>query len=78
MENYFGWLQKNMSASPWGNADLNKKLWQYTTQNVSAGFEFAQKLGQAKNLQDVVRLQTEFAHRQFSSFNELAKNLSKE
>jgi hypothetical protein len=76
MENYFGWLQKTMSASPWGNADLNKKLLQCTTQNISAGFEFMQKLSQAKNLQDVVRLQTEFAQMQFGSCNEWAKNLS--
>jgi hypothetical protein len=41
MENYFGWLQKTMSASPWGNADLNKTLLQYTAQNISASFEFA-------------------------------------
>jgi hypothetical protein len=26
MKNYFGWLQSAMSAAPWGNTDLNKKL----------------------------------------------------
>ena len=38
MENYFGWLQQTMSASPWGSTDLNKKLLRYATENVSAVF----------------------------------------
>jgi hypothetical protein len=29
METYFNWLQNTMSASPWTNADLNKKLLSY-------------------------------------------------
>jgi hypothetical protein len=36
MENYFQWLQNAMSASPWGNAELNKKLLSYATENVTA------------------------------------------
>ena len=75
-ENYLNWVQKTMAGSPWGNTDFSKKLVEYTTQNVSATFEFVQRLGQAKNFQDVVRLQTEFVETQFGSFNEQAKNLS--
>ena len=26
MEDYFGWLQKTMTASPWSNIDLNKNF----------------------------------------------------
>jgi hypothetical protein len=33
MENYFNWLQNYMSASPWSNVDLNKKLMNYATDN---------------------------------------------
>ena len=76
MENYFGWLQKTVSASPWGNTDFSKKLIEYTTQNMSAAFEFVQRLSQAKNFEDVVKLQTEFMETQFGSFSEQAKNLS--
>jgi hypothetical protein len=60
MENYFGWLQKAMSTSPRSNIDLNVKLLDYATQNVAATFVFVQKLGQAKNFQEVVKIQTEF------------------
>ena len=75
-ENYLSWVQRTMAGSPWGNTDFSKKLVEYTTQNVNASFEFVQRLSQAKNFQDVVRLQTEFVEAQFGSFNEQAKNLN--
>jgi hypothetical protein len=74
-ENYFKWLQTTMSASPWGNTDLNKKLLSYATENVSAAFGLVQRLSQAKNLEDVVKIQTEFMTAQMNSFNEQAKNI---
>ena len=73
MENYFGWLQKSMSALPWTNTNLDRILLAYATQNVTATFAFVQKLSQAKNFQDVVRIQTEFMNAQLNSFNDQAK-----
>jgi hypothetical protein len=64
-----------MSASPWGSTDLNRKLLSYATENVTAAFTFVQKLSQAKNLQDVVEIQTEFVQMQMNSFNKRAKEL---
>jgi hypothetical protein len=75
MGNYFGRLQNAISAPPWGNTDLNKKLLSYATENVSNAFGFVQKLSQAKNLEDVVKIQTEFMTAQFSSCNEQARNI---
>jgi hypothetical protein len=68
MVNYFGWLQNNMSASTWGMS--------YATENVIAAFTFVRKLSQAKDLQDVVTIQTEFVQMQVDMFNERAKELS--
>jgi hypothetical protein len=76
MENYVSWVQKTMADSPWGNTEFSKKLVEYTNQNVNATFEFVQRLGQAKDFQDVVKLQSEFWETQLGSFNEQAKNLS--
>jgi hypothetical protein len=73
MENYFSWLQKTMSAFPWSNTNLNRILLSHATQNVTATFAFVQKLSQAKNFQDVVKIQTEFMGTQMNSFNEQAK-----
>jgi hypothetical protein len=73
MENYFCWLQMAMPMFPWGNTNLNRILLQNATQNVSATFAFVQKLSQAKNFQDVVKIQTEFMETQMNSFNDQAK-----
>ena len=73
--NYFGWLQNAMQASPWGNTDLNRKLMSYATETTIAPLSVAQKLSQAKNLEDVVKIQSEFMTAQFNSFNEQAKDL---
>lgn len=76
MENYLDFFQKNMSASPWAGAELNKKVADYTQQNIATAFGFAQKLTQAKDLQDLVRIQTEFLQTQMKSLTEQAKDLS--
>ena len=76
MENYFSWLQKNMSELPWSNTNLNRVLLSNATQNVTATFAFVQKLSQANNFQDVVKIQTEFMETQMNSFNKQAKILS--
>ena len=73
--NYFSWLQNAMQASPWGNTDLNKKLMSYATETFTAPLAFAQKLSQARNLEDVVKIQTEFVRAQTDSFNEHAKEI---
>jgi hypothetical protein len=76
MENYFGWLQKTMSTFPWSNTNLNRILLSNATQNITATFAFVQKISQAKNFQEAVKIQTEFMEAQMNSFNEQAKVLS--
>ena len=74
-QDYFSWLQKTMSV-PWSNTNLNRILLSNATQNVSATFAFVQKLSQAKNFEEVVKIQTEFMQTQMNSFNDQAKILS--
>ena len=47
----------------------------YATETFSAPLSFVQKLSQAKNFEDVVKIQTEFIKAQTDSFNEHAKEL---
>ena len=75
MESYVNWLQKTMSASPWTNVGLNEKLLSYATDNVTAAVGLVEKLSHAKNLEDVVKIQTEFMSQQLASFNEQTKTL---
>ena len=75
MENYLNWLQNTMSASPWTNVDVNKKLLSYATDNVTAAVGLVEKLSHAKNLEDVVKIQTEFVSKQLGSLNEQTKTI---
>jgi hypothetical protein len=75
METYVSWLQNAMSASPWSNIDLNTKLLNYATENVTAAVELVQKFSQAKNLEDVMKIQTEFVSKQLDSLNEQTKTI---
>jgi hypothetical protein len=75
MENYSQWLQTAMSASPWGNTELNKKLLSYATENVTTAVGLVQKLSQAKKLEDVVKIQTDFVSKQMISFNEQTRTI---
>lgn len=75
MGNYFSWLQNAMSASPWANVELNRKLMSYATESVSAYADHTQRLSQAKNLEDAAKIQTEFVQAQMELFNQRAKEL---
>jgi hypothetical protein len=75
METYVNWLQNAMSASPWSNVHLNKKLFTYATDNVTAAVGLVEKLSHAKNIEDVVKIQTEFVSKQLGSLNEQTKTI---
>jgi hypothetical protein len=74
-ETYFAWLQNAMSVFPWSNVDLNRKLLSHATENVTAAVSFMQQLSQAKNLEDVIKIQTEFVENQTKYFSEQAKTV---
>src|SRR5947208_11357870 len=74
MENYFNWLHSAILASPWSN-DLNKKLLSYATENVTAAVALVEKLSKAKDVEQVVKIQTEFMSQQLNSFTEQTKTI---
>jgi hypothetical protein len=74
MQNYFDWLHNAILASPWSN-NLNKKLLSYATENVTAAVGLVQKLSQAKDVEQVVKIQTEFMSQQLNAFNEQTKTI---
>jgi hypothetical protein len=74
MENYFNWLHNAILTSPWSN-DLNKKFLTYATENVTAAVGLVQKLSQAKDVEQVVKIQTEFMSQQLNAFNEQTKTI---
>jgi hypothetical protein len=75
MQNYLNFLQASLSASPWANTELNKKLAGYAQRNVDTAFQIAQQLTEARDLQDLVRIQTEYFQAQLKALTEQAKDL---
>jgi hypothetical protein len=76
METYVKWLENTMSTSPWSNVDFNKRLLNYATDNVTAAVGLVEKLSHAKNLEEVVKIQTEFMSQQLNSFTEQTKTIT--
>jgi phasin len=62
-------------AAQAGARDINDKAMSYAEHNVAAAFDFAQKIVRANNVQDLVRLQTEFVQAQMQALNEQARDL---
>jgi polyhydroxyalkanoate synthesis regulator protein len=69
MDNYIGFLQNICSP------DLTEKMQTYTARNISASTECVRKLSQAKDFQEVFRIQTEFMQTQMNTFAEQARSL---
>ena len=55
---------------------LHQKVVGFSERNVAASFEFAQKLLQAKDGEEVMRLHAEFAKAQIETLTEQAKDLT--
>ena len=75
MENYLKFFQQSMSASPWAQTDIAKKLTSYAEQNVASAIGHAQNLTKAKDAQELVRIQTEFFQTQLKALTDQAKDL---
>jgi hypothetical protein len=65
-DDYFGLMQNAFSFSSMGGTVLAEKMRSYAEQNISAASNFVHKLSQAKDFQDIVRIQTEYVQTQFS------------
>ena len=59
-EEYFGLLEKGLSSSPLPIADQAKQFCNFMQRNVTATFDLGDKLSQAKDMQDALKLQSEF------------------
>ena len=62
--NYFQFVEKSISASPLGATDRTKAFRSYLERSVAASFELSDKILRAKDLQDALRIQTEFFQKQ--------------
>jgi hypothetical protein len=65
--NYYNLIERVVAALPW-LVDFNKKMQSYFEQDFAAALEFAHELRQAKDMQDFVRIQSEYIQKRFQSF----------
>ena len=73
---YLQFFQRAVPGDVIGGSELSNKILGYAERNVASAFEFAQKLAQVRDVQDLVRLQMEFIQAQMQAMTEQAKDLS--
>ena len=71
LQSFKGFIPDNVM----GGSALSDKILSYAERNVASAFEFAQRLAQVKNVQDIFMLQTEFMRAQMQAMAEQAKDL---
>jgi hypothetical protein len=75
-DTYFDFLHRTISSFPSGGTEFGEKLKSFAEKNVAATHQFIQQLSQAKDFQDVLRMQTEFMQTQMQAFAEQATSLA--
>jgi hypothetical protein len=75
MESYAELFQKTMKASPLFDADLNKRTNTYIQKNISAANEFIKKLSEARDVQSLWRIESDFMQTQWNNYIEQMKDL---
>ncbi len=68
-------FEDRLKASQVGAQGISKKAMNFAERNVLSAFEFAQKIVQAKDIQELVRMQTEFVQSQMQVLSEQVKDL---
>ncbi len=70
-----GSMEKSAESVQANTRELGRKAMGFAEDNVNASLDFIQKLVSARDVQEVVRLQTEFAQAQMKNLAEQAKSL---
>ncbi len=68
-------LEGQAAAVRKGSEDVRQRAMAFAEQNVTASFEFAHRLVRAKDLQEVIALQTEYVKAQIKTLTDQAKEL---
>ena len=77
VDSYLNLLQKTISSYPSGGTELGEKLKDYVEKNIAAARDYMRKLSQAKDFQDVIRIQTELMQSQLRHLASKLKALAK-
>jgi phasin len=73
---FFDAAGKSMATIPGAGTDVSKQALTFTEQNMKAAFEHARKLVHATDLQEAMRIQSEFLRTQFTNAGEHMREIS--
>jgi hypothetical protein len=71
------WISAPSEAMTSGFQAVQERAVQFAKENAEAGFALANELTKAKDLQDVLRLQSRFAQKQMESYARQAQELGR-
>ena len=75
IHSYLQFFPRTVPGNVMGGSELTDKILGYAERNVTSAFEFTQKLMQARDIQALISLQTEFFQAQMQAMTEQAKDL---
>ncbi|MFB9266953.1 phasin [Bradyrhizobium erythrophlei] len=73
---FFDAASKSMTAMPGSGTEISKQALSFTEQNMKAAFEHARKLVHATDLQEAMRIQSEFLRSQFTNAGEHMRQIT--
>jgi len=73
---YLQFLQRAVPGDLMGGSEFSNKILEYAERYVASAFEFAQRLVQVRDVQNLTKLQTDFIQVQMQAMTEQAKDLS--
>jgi phasin len=73
---FFDAAGKSMTSMPGPGTEISKQALSFTEQNMKAAFEHARKLVHATDLQEAMRIQSEFLRSQFTNAGEHMRQIS--
>ena len=73
---FFEAATKSMSSVPGTGSEVSKQALTFTEQNMKSAFEHARKLVHATDLQEAMRIQSEFLRSQFTSAGEHMRQMT--
>lgn len=69
-------VEQSSGAMLESSKEIQQKAQEFTEQNMKAGFDLAEKLITAKDFQEALELQSNFAQRQMETYSRQAKELT--
>jgi hypothetical protein len=76
VDTYFDFLNRAISSLPSAGTVFGDKLKSFTEKNIVTTHQFVRQLSQAKDFQEVFRVQAEFMQAQMQTLTEQAKTLA--